>query len=131
MTSAKEKDIKDVSANFDFHGEALDTIFDTYATLRSECPVGRSEKYGGFWFITKSDDIFAAEQDPETWSVRPSMMFPPVTDAELPPIDSDQPEHTDYRRILLPLFTPKELKKLEEPIRETARAQAMEFLSKG
>jgi len=131
MTSAKDKDVKDIAANFDFHGEALDTIFDTYATLRSKCPVGRSEKHGGFWFITKSDDIFAAEQDPETWSVRPSMLFPPMTDVELPPIDSDQPEHTDYRRILLPLFTPKELKKLEEPIRETARSQAAQFLAKG
>ena len=60
MASAKDQDIKEVAANFDFHGEALDTIFDTYAKLRSECPVGRSEKYGGFWFVTKSDDIFAA-----------------------------------------------------------------------
>ena len=122
---------REVAKSFDFHGEALDTVFDTYAQLRAQCPVGRSENYGGFWFVTKSDDIFAAEQDPETFSVAPSMMFPAVTDRPLPPIDIDPPEHAAYRRILLPLFTPQELKKLEQPIRDTARAQAQEFLKKG
>lgn len=121
----------DIAKNFDYHGEALDQIFDTYAELRNKCPVGRSDKYGGFWFVTKSDDIFAAEQDPETFSVAPSMMFPAVADMQLPPIDIDPPEHSAYRRILLPLFTPQELKKLEEPIRQTARNQAAEFLKKG
>ena len=125
------KDIDEVAKSFDFHGEALDTVFDTYAQLRAKCPVGHSENYGGFWFVTKSDDIFAAEQDPETFSVAPSMMFPSVTDRPLPPIDIDPPEHAAYRRILLPLFTPQELKKLEQPIRDTARAQAQEFLKKG
>ncbi len=124
-------DPTEVAKRFDYHGEALDHIFDTYAALRGKCPVGHSEKYGGFWFVTKSDNIFAAEQDPETFSVGPSMMFPPVTDMRLPPIDIDPPEHTAYRRILLPLFSPQELKKLEEPIRQTARAQAAEFLKKG
>ena len=57
------KDVNEVARNFDFHGEALDEIFETYSTLRNGCPVGRSENYGGFWFLTKSDDIFAAEQD--------------------------------------------------------------------
>jgi cytochrome P450 len=125
------KDAADVAKNFDYHGEALDNIFDTYAELRSKCPVGHSDKHGGFWFITKSDDIFAAEQDPSTFSVAPSMMFPAVSEMQLPPIDVDPPEHAAYRKILLPLFTPQELKKLEEPIRRTAQTQAQEYLKLG
>ncbi len=123
--------IEETARNFDFHGEALDNVFEDYAKLRSGCPVGRSEKYGGFWFITKSEDIFAAEQNHETFGVAPSMMFPPVCDRPLPPIDVDQPEHTAYRRILLPLFTPKELKKMEQPIRQAAQEQAAMFMAKG
>ena len=61
------KRVEDTARNFDFHGDALDTVFDDYAQLRAECPVGRSEKYGGFWFVTKSDDIFKAEQSPTLW----------------------------------------------------------------
>lgn len=125
-------DPADTAKTFDFHGGALDNIFDTYAELRSKCPVGHSSKYGGFWFITKSDDIFAAEQDPETFSVAPSMLLPAFgTDMPLIPIDIDPPDHQAYRRILLPLFTPKELKKLEQPIRDAARKLAEDVVSRG
>ena len=64
--------------DFDFHGHALDNIFDTYKELRNRCPVGRSEEHGGFWFLMKSEDIFAAEQSPDTFSVTPSMLLPPI-----------------------------------------------------
>ena len=35
-----------------------------------------SEHHGGFWYLMKSEDIFAAEQDPATIAVRPSMLLP-------------------------------------------------------
>lgn len=116
-----------VGRDFDFHGPALDNIFDTYSELRSQCPVGRSEKHGGFWFLTKSDDIFEAEQSPETFSVAPSMLLPAFgTDTPMIPIDIDPPEHTAYRRILLPLFTPKAIARLEDGMQRTARELATE-----
>jgi len=112
---------------FDFHGKALDTIFDTYETLLQRCPVGRSNKYGGFWFITKSEDIFAAEQDPQTYSVAPSMLLPEFgTDVPMIPIDIDPPDHTFYRKLLLPAFTPKAIGKLEDGMRRTAAELADE-----
>jgi cytochrome P450 len=111
-----------LEAEFDFHGDALDDVFSTYSRLRAECPVGRSDKYGGFWYLTKSDDIFAAEQDPETFSVAPSMLLPDFgTDFPLIPIDVDPPDHSRYRRILLPLFTPRAVGGLEDGMRSTAR----------
>jgi hypothetical protein len=80
--------------DFDFHGEALDNIFDFYKELRSDCPVGWSERYGGFWFITKNEDIFNAEQDWQTYSVAPSMLMPALgTDEPMIPIDIDPPDH--------------------------------------
>ncbi len=94
--------------DFEFHGEALDTIFDTYREMRASCPVGRSDHYGGFWFLTKNEDNFNAEQDWKTFSVRPSMLLPAFgTDEPMIPIDIDPPLHGQYRRILLPLFTPR------------------------
>ncbi|MGE4024916.1 cytochrome P450 [Mycolicibacterium sp.] len=112
---------------FDFHGPALDNVFDTYRTLREQCPVGHSDKHGGFWFLTKSEDIFAAEQDPDTYSVAPSMLLPAFgTDVPLIPIDIDPPAHTDYRKLLLPLFTPKATARLEDGMRRTAKELAAE-----
>jgi cytochrome P450 len=111
-----------VEAGFDFHGDALDNIFSTYSRLRAGCPVGRSEKYDGFWYLTKNDDIFAAEQDPGTFLVAPSMLLPDLG-AGFPmiPLDIDPPEHSRYRRILLPLFTRSAVARLEDGMRRTAR----------
>jgi len=113
--------------DFDYHGPALDNIFETYDELRSQCPVGRSSKNGGFVYLLDSEDIFAAEQDPSTFAVAPSMLMPAFgTDIPLIPIDIDPPEHADYRRVLLPLFTPKAIAKLDEGMHQTSRELAEE-----
>lgn len=111
----------DTLAEFDFHGKALDTIFDDYAQMHESKPVGHSSKYGGFWYISKSEDIFDAEQDPETWSVGPSMLLPSFgTDMPLIPIDIDPPTHAGFRKLLLPMFTPMAINKLEPGMHTTA-----------
>lgn len=125
------KSIKEIERTMDFHGEALDNIFETYRLMRENCPVGRSEKYGGFWFLSKSEDIFKVEQDAETYSVKPTMLVPPVADFPMIPIDTDLPELMDYRRILLPLFTPQALAKMEKPVRDIAQDLAREFADSG
>ncbi|MEU6230619.1 cytochrome P450 [Streptomyces sp. NPDC047042] len=123
-------DAQTTARNFTYHGAALDGIFDTYRELREQCPVGRSEQHGGFWFLTKSEDILAAEQDPETFSVTPSMLLPEFgNDLPMIPIDVDPPEHTDYRRLLLPLFTPKAIAQLDEGMYRTARELATQIAS--
>ena len=108
--------------DFDFHGQALDSIFDTYRELRDQCPVGYSDHYGGFWFLTRYEDIFNAEQDWQTFSVAPTMLLPSfATDEPMIPIDIDPPAHTAYRKILLPLFTPKATDELTPFVESTAR----------
>ncbi len=115
---------------FSYHGDHLDDIFEDYEVMVNECPVGRSKKYGGFTFLAKSEDIFAAEQDPETFSVTPTMLLPDLgIDFPMVPIDLDPPEHTAYRKILLPLFTPMNIAKLEPGMVDTARELADEVLA--
>lgn len=96
--------------DFDFHGTALDTVFEDYETMHGECPVSWSENYGGFWTLTRMEDIKSAEHDWDTFSVAPSMILPSFgTDRPLIPLDIDPPELTGYRQILLPLFTPQRM----------------------
>lgn len=114
--------------DFDFHGPPLDEIFDDYREMHSRCPVGRSSKYGGFTFLAKFDDIFAAEQNPALFAVAPSMLLPPFgTDTPMIPIDIDPPDHLAYRRLLLPLFTPRALNEMTLGIRTTAQELAESF----
>ncbi|GAA2842741.1 cytochrome P450 [Leucobacter komagatae] len=115
--------------NFSYHGDNLDDIFEDYEVMVNECPVGRSKRYGGFAFLAKNDDIFEAEQDYETFSVTPTMLLPDL-EMGMPmiPIDLDPPEHTGYRKVLLPLFTPMNIAKLEPGMIETARQLADEVV---
>ena len=108
--------------DFDFHGHALDTIFADYQVMRTQCPVSWSQHYGGFWSITSYADIHAAEHDWETYSVAPSMILPSFgTDRPLIPLDIDPPDLTDYRKTLLPFFTPQKMDALLPRTRELAR----------
>jgi cytochrome P450 len=52
-------------------------------------------------------------------------------DFRLIPIDYDPPEHTAYRRILNPFFTPKAMKALEGPVRETCDRLIAKFEARG
>lgn len=132
MSTQAERSTSETRADFDFHGPALDNIFDDYQERLSECPVGRSGKYGGFWYLTKSEDIFEAEQHPDTFAVAPSMLLPAfATETPLIPIDIDPPAHTDYRKLLLPMFTPMNVARLEPGMRETAQQLASEVLAAG
>jgi cytochrome P450 len=110
---------------FDFHGTALDGVFDDYREMHARCPIGHSDKYGGFRFVARRADVLAIEQSPDAFSVAPSMLLPSFgTDEPMIPIDIDPPEHLAYRRLLLPLFTPKALDEQTPGMRDTARELA-------
>lgn len=104
----------------DFHGEALRTAESDYAELLARCPVGHSDKYGGFDYLARYRDVHDAEQKLDTFSVRPSMLLPSVSKKPIVVIDSDRPEHTDLRKVLLPFFTPDRVQAWEPLIRDVA-----------
>jgi cytochrome P450 len=108
--------------DFDFHGAGLDAIFDDYAQMHERCPVSWSNRYGGFWSLATYDDVHAAEHDPETYSVAPSMILPSFgTDRPLIPLDIDPPDLTPYRKTLLPFFTPQRMDALLPRTHELAQ----------
>jgi cytochrome P450 len=96
---------------------------ETYATLRDKCPVGRSESYGGFYVISRYEDIDYVVHNPETFSSYPADTPPPAGHTRpLPPFEVDPPDHRHYRRIVDPLFGPKRVNVLEPPLRAAARS---------
>ncbi len=113
--------IQAIARDFRHHDEGLDVAFEVYRELREGCPVGFSEHYGGFWFVTRFEDIHRIEQDPETFAVSPGMLLPPMGN-ERPgvPIDIDPPMHGTYRKVMLPAFSPQQIDRLEPMVRRTA-----------
>lgn len=123
---------EEIARTFGHHDEDLDRAFENYRGLRSGCPVGRSERYGGFWFLTRYEDIHRAEQDPESFSVAPGMLFPSIGNKRpLIPIDIDPPMLQKYRRILLTSFAPGQIDAVEPMVRATARGLIEAFAGRG
>ena len=116
-----EPPIDDVARSFGHHDDHLDDVFAVYRRLRSECPVGRSDLYGGFWYLSRYEDIYRAEQSVEDYSVQPSMLLPPVGQRRpLIPLDIDPPMLQKYRRVMLPAFAPAEIDRFEPTVRKVA-----------
>ena len=87
--------------------------FPVYESLRAQCPVARSDAHGGFFVLSRYDDIEAAARDHETFSSRSISVPDPGMMPSSPPLDLDPPRHTAFRRVLLPYFSPGRTQKLE------------------
>ena len=94
-----------------------------WGELREECPFAHTERYGGAWLPTRFEDVSEIAYDTEHFTsrsvvvseFRPPFDFAPVGIA--PPITSDPPFHAGARRILLPIFSPQAMAKLEPSTR--------------
>jgi cytochrome P450 len=95
--------------------------------LRASCPVAHSDRYGGVWLPTRFEDVAAVAYDTERFTSRSiivSKFRPPQELAPAgvaPPISSDPPFHKDARRMLLPVFSPQAVAKLEPSTRAYCR----------
>jgi cytochrome P450 len=107
----------------DFRGP-IDELFPRMDALRDEGRVfwmgGGAPPYGadGAWMLTQAEDIRAALQQPELFTSRLG------GEGGLPvmiPIFMDPPEHTQYRRLLNPLFSPGIVAVMEDTIRARIR----------
>jgi len=90
-----------------------------------------SNYYGGFWVFTKYDDIRGIYQDSETFHQWPNgVPYNPFTKL-FKPLYLNPPEHKPWRRVITPLFAPRQLLKLENFLRERTRQAIAELAPKG
>jgi hypothetical protein len=105
-----------------------------YSELRSTCPVAHSEQDDSFWIATRYDDVVATTLDTDTFSSRyimvPRLKFGPDF-VDRPPITSDPPRHTEFRRVLQPKFTTPQVQKWEPAIRAICRDLLASFIGRG
>jgi cytochrome P450 len=64
----------------------------------------------GFYYLTRREDVLAALRSPNVFSARLALQ-PPGSPIPVIPLGFDPPEHTRYRRILQPFFSPHGLSK--------------------
>jgi cytochrome P450 len=90
--------------------ELFNDLYTRITDVQARCPVAWSRASGGFWMLTKYDDIVEASRAWQTYTVTQGIMIPP-TGASMPviPAELDPPRHTKLRKLVLPNFTDKAL----------------------
>lgn len=91
--------------------------------LREDHRVFYSNMYGGFWVFTRFEDIRAILQDPDTFGQHSGGLPANPYSKTLIPLMLDPPEHTAYRKLMTPIFSPRMIAKLEPIIRQVIRDQ--------
>jgi len=92
-----------------------------FAELRKSCPVAWSDDFGGFWALLKHDDIVTACKRPDKFSSVLQITVPHL-DLGFPwlPLQSEAPDHQNYRSPLLPFLTKARMTELVPRLRELA-----------
>jgi cytochrome P450 len=92
------------------HVNGSGVAHDCFAAYR-EAPKMRtffSPLNGGYWVLTRAEDIRAALQDPEQFSsAATGIPAQPARKEKLYPLELDPPQHRPYRQALAPFFAPK------------------------
>jgi cytochrome P450 len=115
----KTAESPEIQTDFDIHDpNRVETVHGDYAELRDRCPVARSTMWGGHWVMTRYEDIMEVMRKPEIFSSE-CVNIPPTIgqDGPMIPLEIDPPDHTTYRQIMTPLFSPTRMRKLEPEIR--------------
>ena len=122
------------TVDFDHHSpEFAADPWPVLADLRARCPVAHTGAYGGFWVVTKYDDIRKIALDDITFSSANSITIPAKKNVgqRSIPIETDPPMFQKYRKIMHPLFTPPAIAKLEPAIEQFANQCIDEFIESG
>ncbi len=113
--------------------EVQDDPHPFFDKIRASCPVAWSERYEGFWVLSKYDDVYRAYQEPNTFSSYPNPIPAEGMGNARPviPVEIDPPDHTAYREILAPLFTAHRIRPLEAKIQAHAEELVAGIKAKG
>jgi cytochrome P450 len=108
--------------DFDIYDHSMaDHLHDVVAELQRTTPVAWTERNEGHWIVTRYEDVQRVLRDAQDFSSHP-VAIPRSREAEERnrpiPVCYDPPEHTYYRDMIAPLFTPRRMRELEEQIRK-------------
>ncbi|MBX9978123.1 MAG: cytochrome P450 [Mycobacterium sp.] len=97
-----------------------------WRTLRDAGPV---VYMNGSYYLTRREDVLAALRNPGVFSSR--LLQPPTNPLPVLPLSFDPPEHTRYRKILQPYFSPHGLSESRPVLQRHATAMIAELARRG
>ena len=117
-----------LAGSFSLPSDDPEEAFAAYARMRRERPAAYTRDLGGYWALTRFEDVQAAAADSETFisSVKAVVPSDP-RGIRRPPLNFDAPRHTPFRRALSRTLSPGRVAALSERIGERAHALFEDF----
>lgn len=106
------------------------SVTEFYAEQRERCPISRTQGDDGhnIWHLFRAEDVNAVLNNTELFSSRSTVAR---FGARMIPIETDPPEHTQYRRLLNELMSPRRLRQYETAVRATIIAGLDKLVAAG
>ncbi len=122
--------------NFDHHDpQFVDDPVPIYREMREQCPLAHTDAYGGFWMLTRYDDVMKGLLDWKTFtsSVVNTTAIPSTFERDFPalPNELDPPEHTIYRSLISDTFKKSRIQGLRPVIESVAREKMTRIVQEG
>ncbi len=112
--------------------EDFDSAHCEFASLRGKCPVAHTNGLGGFWALTRYEDVRRAASDSASFVTSVQNVIPKVAfTGRRPPLHLDPPDHTPYRRALNPLLGQEQAEIFEPAARRYARELLAPMVANG
>jgi cytochrome P450 len=93
-------------------------LHETLADMREHDPVAWSDEHGGFWVVTRYEDVLRVAQDWRTFSSAQGVNVPaPATPVNAIPEVMDPPLHREFKRLINAWFTPAVVARYEDGTR--------------
>ena len=100
---------------------AKDGVHEAWKRVQMEKPpIFWTPRNGGYWMVTRGEDILTVQRDAETYSMRAALVPNNPRPYPAPPMDMDPPEHSKWRILISPAFSPKAIQAAEDMVRKFA-----------
>jgi cytochrome P450 len=116
---SNESEFKDFDHRAHGHDEEAPCV---WARMRQAPGLAHSEKYGGFYVVTRYDDLYEAAVKCQVFSSAQGLSFPDLDFAtRMIPAEVDPPLHKEYRNLLTNFLTRERIAQLEPAVRRQAQ----------
>lgn len=121
------------NADFELSESSIPSeIYEQFDVLRRTCPVAYTPQMGGYWMLTRYDDIKACASDTTTFISSVKAVIPSdPRGTRRPPLNTDPPVHTPYRTAIDRTLKPVRIKRLESVLQSHAQREWKTLVEQG
>jgi cytochrome P450 len=109
------------------HREHAESV---WASMRAAAALLHSSEHGGFYILTRYNDVAAAARMHAVFSSAQGVVIPDPCLLRLPPLEMDPPLQSEYRRLLAPFLTRESVARYKGRIQEIATDLINGFLGR-